>query len=111
MSKPILRKDQNRRTLSASDGFDHGRNSSVGTTTVQLTTVDMPAMKSVLVKAERGNAGIVYVGNPDVTTDTNDATDGFDLASNESVEVEVDNANKIYVRASQASQAVRFMVS
>jgi len=59
-----------------------------------------------LVKAANANTGIVYVGNSDVTANTADATDGFELAAGESVMIEIDNPNKIYVFASVANQKV-----
>lgn len=89
--------------------LDHGAKSSVGTSAVQMTASSITASKGVLVKAANSNTGIVYVGNSDVTANTTDATDGFELVSGESVFIEVSNANLIYLRASASGQKVFFL--
>jgi hypothetical protein len=86
--------------------FDHGRKSSISTLAVQITTTSTPCGRGVLVKAANANSGKVYVGNSDVTNDSADGTDGFELASGEAVVVEIDNANKVYVIGSAAGQKV-----
>lgn len=86
--------------------FEHGRKSSIGTSAVQLTSANVPTRRGVLVKAAAGNSGTVYVGKSDVTNDSADATDGFELSAGESVTVEIDNANKVYVIGSAAGQKV-----
>jgi hypothetical protein len=86
--------------------FEHGRKSSISTTAVQLTSVDFTCRRGVLVKAAAGNSGKVYVGKSDATNDSADATDGFELSAGESVVIEVDKPNKVYVIGSAASQKV-----
>jgi len=90
--------------------FDHGRNSDVDTSAEQITTTSITANYGVLVKAANGNTGKIYVGNSDVTADSADATDGFELGGGESLLVKVDNANKVYVIASTTNQAVYWFV-
>ncbi|MHC4269151.1 MAG: hypothetical protein ACYSWS_03415 [Planctomycetota bacterium] len=89
--------------------FDHGRNSDVDTAAEQITTTSVAAKFGVLVKAANGNAGTIYVGNSDVTANSADATDGFELGAGESVLIKVDNANKVYVIASEVNQIVYWM--
>ena len=86
--------------------FDHGRNSDVDTAAEQLTTVDTPCVRGVTVKAAAGNAEMVYVGNSDVTDDTADATDGYELDAGESIFIAVDNVNKVYVIGGAVNQIV-----
>ena len=86
--------------------FDHGRKASISTTALQLTATSTPLYRGLVVKAAAGNTGKVYVGNSDVTNDTTDGTDGFELSAGESVSVETDNANKVYVIGSVAGQKV-----
>ena len=90
--------------------FDHGRNSDVDATAEQITTTSITANLGVLVKAANGNTGKIFVGNSDVTADTVDATDGFELGAGESLLVKVDNVNKVYVIASVANQVVYWFV-
>jgi hypothetical protein len=88
------------------DSFQHGRKSGVGTTAVALTTTSVTATKGVQLRAADANTGVVYVGKSTVTTDSADATDGYPLAAGESLFVPVDDASKIYLRATAASQKV-----
>ena len=90
--------------------FDHGRNSDVDTSAEQITTTSITANLGVLVKAANGNTGKIFVGNSDVTADSADATDGFELGAGESLLVKVDNANKVYVIASAINQVVYWFV-
>lgn len=89
--------------------FDHGRNSNIDQAAIQITTVSVVANHGVLVKAANGNSGTVFVGNSDVTADATDATDGFELAAGESITVEVDNVNKIYVIGSADNQVAYWL--
>ena len=114
MADPILKRDQNRSTRSASNQMDHGSLASIGATALQLTSTDIPAINGVLVKASNANAesSYIYVGNSDVTAGTAAAaTDGFELGVGGSVMVEIDNANKIYVIGSTTGLAVSFILS
>lgn len=90
--------------------FDHGRKSSIGVSAVQLTATSTPVKKGVAVKASRDNSSILYVGNSDVTADTADATDGFELFPGESITIGIDNVNKIYVISKAAGQEVFWLV-
>ena len=94
--------------LGTQSSFDHGRKSGIGASAVQITTASTVAEHGVLVKAANGNAigSHIYVGNSDVTADTTDATDGYELGVGEGVVVPVDNANKVYVIGSEADLKV-----
>lgn len=96
-------------TLAAQSSFDHG-STSFGTSAVQITASSITAKKGVTVKAAIANTGRVFVGNSDVTADTTAATDGFELGNGESIFIEVDNANKVYVIGSALSQKVFWAV-
>lgn len=87
--------------------FSHGRKSGIGTSAVQLTTTSSSARNGVLVKAGADNAGRVYPGtSPNVTADSNDDTDGFELTKDGSVIIEVDDPSKIFLIASEPDQKV-----
>lgn len=62
------------------------------------------AISSVTIKALSTNTGIVYVGNSTVTT-----ANGFELLAGESVSLDCDNLNDVYVIGSGASQVVRYI--
>ncbi len=84
-----------------------GRKSSISTTAVQMTTTDFSCRRGVVIKAADANTGKVYVGfSSSITNDSADATDGIELGAGQSITLEIDNANKIYVIGSAASQKV-----
>jgi hypothetical protein len=88
--------------LPTQSSFNHGQ-VTVGTSAVQLPNAI--ASKGVLVKAHKGNSGIVYVGNSNaVTTST-----GFELAAGEAIDIEVDNANRIWLIADGPGQTVSWV--
>jgi hypothetical protein len=89
--------------------FDHGRKSAIGTTAVSLVAASNKVTRGVQLKAAADNTALVFVGNSDVTTDSADATDGFPLAAGEGLFVAVDDASKIYLRASSGTQKVFFV--
>lgn len=86
--------------------FAHGSNRDVDTTAEALTSTSFAAKKGVTVVADVANSGIVYVGNFGVTAGTTAATDGFPLGAGESLTIEVNNPNLIYVIASVNNQVV-----
>jgi len=88
------------------DDWDHGSNLDVGTTAEALTTTSFKCAKSILIKADAGNTGIVYVGQSDVTAGDTAATDGIPLAAGEALELEVSDISNIYVIASVTAQKV-----
>lgn len=107
--------DKSTNTLSTSSSsgstaissFNTGQNSDVDTVAEQITTTSVTASRGVVVKAANANSGTVYVGtSSSVTAGTADATDGFELGAGESILVEVNNANKVWVIASVNNQKV-----
>lgn len=88
--------------------FDTGSKSAIGASALQLIVASVPTHFGVIIKAANGNTGTVYVGNADITAGSADATDGFELGAGESITLEVDNANKVYVIGSAAGQKVFF---
>lgn len=73
----------------------------VGTAAVQLPARHQPT-KGALVKALSTNTGIVYVGHDINVT----AANGFELTANQSIELEVESTDDIYVIGSAAGQVV-----
>jgi hypothetical protein len=90
--------------------IEHGSKGSIGTSAVQVTTTSIKLEKGVIVKAAAGNGGTVYVGNSDVTANSAEATDGFELTAGESITVPVDDVSKVYVIGSGAGQQVFWFV-
>jgi len=81
------------------------------TSAAQLTSADVPCDHGVCIKANPANGGIVYVGfNSDLTAGSAaPTTDGFPLSAGEAIDLEIDNANKVYVIGSDASQKFHFI--
>jgi len=86
--------------------FKTGAKSGIGTDAVQITTADIKCVIGVLVVADDANTGIVYVGPKGVTAGTADATDGVRLDAGDSITLEIDNANKVWVIGSATGQKV-----
>lgn len=94
------------RSIASQLSFGHGSRSGIGTTAVQITSTSVATRKGVLVKAGNSNLGVVFIGNSGVTAGTVDATDGFELDAGESVIIEIDNVNKLFVIGSAVGQRV-----
>ena len=91
--------------------FDHGRNSDIDVVAEQITTTSIPVTIGVLVKAANSNTGRFFVGNADVTADTDDDTDGFELGAGESLLVRgAKNVNEVYVIADMINQKAYWFV-
>lgn len=97
--------------ISSTKSFDHGSNLDIGITAERLTTLDFPCKNGITIKAGTGNAGVVYAGRIGVTAETNRNTDGFPLYATDSVTIEVENVNQIYVIGSQANQICFWIAS
>lgn len=96
-SLPVVLASDQAGPPAASTTWDHGSNRDIDATAEQITTASVPALHGVWVKADPANgAGIVYLGNSDVTAGTTDATDGWPLAAGQEAFVRVNNANKVY---------------
>ena len=77
----------------------------VGTSEIKLRSNNVGRLLTGLViKADTGNAGIVYVGFNGVSTST-----GFPLSPGEQIPVSVESTDSIYVIASQADQTVHYI--
>jgi len=70
-------------------------------TQVQLGT---NTCKSVSVKALASNTGVIYVGKSDVSS-----TDGYELATGESVDIAIDNTNRIWIDSSVNGEGVKYL--
>lgn len=62
--------------------------------------------KAVVVKALPTNTGVIYVGNATVA-----ASNGFVLSANESVSLDIDNVNHIYIDAEKNGEGVSWMAN
>ena len=89
--------------------FITGNKSAISTSAVQLLTGSTALVNGIIVKADESNSGTVWVGISTVTAGTTDATDGYKLTAGESVGFQIDNANKVYVIGSAASQRVSWL--
>lgn len=78
----------------------------VGTSAVALVTSKVAATRGVQVKAAATNAGTVYVGRDANVT----AASGFGLAAGEGLLIKVDDAAKVFLVATAASQTVEYLV-
>jgi len=73
-------------------------------TELQLVTADTN-IYSVVIKAKAANTGIIYVGGDNTVS----STTGFALAAGESVSIEIDNLNKIWIDSSVGSEGVTYL--
>ena len=84
-------------------GFQHGW-IAVGTTPVQLTTESV-ATTNLIIKSATGNGAQLYLGSsPSVTADQDPVTGGFELSPGGSVEMEMDNTQRVWLVSTQANQ-------
>lgn len=90
----------------AQKSFYTGAKSSIGTSAVQVTTSQTYINKGMLVKAAKLNSGTVYVGTTTVTNGSADSTDGFELGAGESIFIETDRLDRVWVIGSASSQKV-----
>ncbi len=85
--------------------FTHGQNTDIDSgADEQIVVASNPAAHGVVVKAMPANTGILYIGIVGVTSTT-----GFPLEAGENITIPVDNANKIYARASVDNQALAWV--
>jgi len=79
------------------------KNATIGTSAGQLTTNDQPC-KHVDIMAAIANTGIIYVGGSSLTNST-----GIALYPGDVYSIDIDNANNIYVLASEISLDVAYV--
>lgn len=89
--------------------FYHGLNDDIDQVEEQICGDSRIVKIGVLVVAHKDNAGIVYVGKKGVLTDATPAFAGIPLAAGDSVVIEIDNLNKVYVIASVDNQKAFFL--
>ena len=89
--------------------FHHGRNSDIDTTAEPLTIARHRLSRGVQLKAAASNSATIYVGNDDVTINSNDATDGFPLEAGDALFLPVDSPHKVYLIAAAANQALSWL--
>lgn len=72
----------------------------VSTTAAQIASPALAGRKTISIKALSGNSAPVYIGSTNgVTTAT-----GYELAAGDSIDMEIDNTNSIYVVAGSAQR-------
>ena len=81
----------------------------VGTVGVVPQEADLgfKAAKSITIKADAANTGIVYVGHDNSVG----VATGFPLAKGESIEIDVDSVDKVWVVGSAAGQKYAWMAA
>lgn len=72
------------------------------------TRVQMPTFscKAVVIKALPTNSGLIYVGSSTVAS-----TNGFILSASESVSLDIDNTNHIWLDCSVSGDGVTYMAN
>lgn len=83
--------------------LENGGQTLGGATAEALSSSSIPC-QGVLVKAAPTNAGTIYVGKSDVTTDYADATGGFPLDPGESVGVPCRDVNQVFIRGTSGDK-------
>lgn len=89
-------------TLHPSSTLVHG-GGTAGTVVSTLGTASQDIIQ-VSIRASASNSGTIYVGGANVGT-----ADGWPLAAGESIDIGVSKAEAIYLIASAASQAYRWL--
>jgi hypothetical protein len=79
------------------------KNATIGTSAGQLTTNDQPC-KHVDIMAAIANTGIIYVGGSSLTN-----SNGIALYPGDVYSIDIDNANNIYVLASEIGEDVAYV--
>ncbi len=74
--------------------------------TAEIIASSQTLVAGVTVKALIGNTGRVYVGNSGV-----DSSNGFELDPGQTIFVEIDNINKVYVDVATASDGVTWIAT
>jgi hypothetical protein len=70
-------------------------------TRVQLTTF---SCKSVVIKALPTNSGVIFVGNSTVAS-----SNGFVISASESVSLDIDNVNHVWIDSATNGDGISFM--
>lgn len=90
--------------------FDHGGKTGIGISAIQITGTSIAATFGVQLKAGNSNAGIIYIGNSDVTSGAADVTDGFELGAGEGMLLKVDTPTTAFAIGSTANQRLFYFV-
>lgn len=87
----------------------HGQDTvSTSGTAVQLnggTSQHIPNGAALVVRANGGNAGVIYVGDSSVSS-----SNGFELAAGESVSLHVDDVDAVWIDAASGGDGVSWIV-
>jgi hypothetical protein len=93
-------------TIAAPTTFYHGQTTVTTAGTEVALAASQAILSGVTVKALHANTGWIYVGKNPVTSST-----GFVLDAGESIFVEVDNINDIYIDSSVNGEGVSWVAS
>lgn len=90
-------------------GIEHGQDSvSTAGTAVQLnsgSSLTVPDGSELVVRADGGNAGNIYVGDSDVTS-----SNGFVLGAGESVSLPTNDVNNVHIDSDNNGEGVSWLV-
>ena len=87
--------------IEVSSSFVNGTET-IGTSAEGLTSINHPCNKGVTLSVEMSNLGTIYIGDSNSVSTSN----GFPLEAGDSMYIPIDNPNKVYCIASQASQKI-----
>lgn len=76
----------------------------VTTAGVRVVLASSTSVKSITIKAATTNTGLIYVGNSTVSS-----SNGFELASGDSISIDISNLNILYIDSSTNSQSVTYI--
>lgn len=97
--------------VQTSNIFYTGTKSAIGSSGVQVTTLNVKCNRGLQLSAPTSNSGIVYIGNrSSFTYGTVDATDGFPLHSGESILLPIRDPSKVYVASPVGGQLVNWIL-
>ena len=86
-----------------------GAKSAIGTSAVKVVASSQSAQSGVMLRADKANTDIVYIGTSTVTAGTVDATDGFPLSAGDIMFIPVVDVSLIFAIAASGTQRVFWM--
>jgi len=89
----------------------HGAKFNIGTTPVPLSEIKLIVRRGVVIKADKDNTDLVWVGTEKVDAGASEEHSGYPLDAGEAIAIEAKDLRKIYVVASSGTQKVYFIAS
>jgi hypothetical protein len=69
-----------------------------------------PPRKGIRLKGDPGNSGTIYVGNSNITSNTDSDNVGYPLSANEEVELYLEDLTLLHAMASSANDVISWVV-